>query len=162
MGGFPTESYTVVFDASQNGGQLAVWIVGPIVAVILGSIAWVLGQSENVHERDQGHNFGVFSVIALLVSLVGFSVTAAEYYRAVRALRNHECRVAEGEVADFVPTDLGGHTIEKFRVGDRCFEYGSAKGLIVFDSRSNHGYIHDGVHVRITYKDSDILRIEVK
>ena len=70
--------------------------------------------------------------------------------------------MVEGTVEDFTPMPPGGHSIECFKVGKKSFQYGSGWGSIVFNSDSNHGYIHSSASVRITYRDEDILRVEIK
>jgi hypothetical protein len=105
----------------------------------------------------------------LLISVCGFAVSPVffigrygEYRQAKKALPTGNYQVAEGTVEDFSPMPPGGHSIESFKVGKNSFQYGSGWGSIVFNSDWNHGYIHSGATLRITYRDGDILRIAVK
>jgi hypothetical protein len=86
----------------------------------------------------------------------------SEYHSAEKALLKHDYSVAEGIVTDFIPMPPGGHATESFRVGGARFAYGSGWGSTVFNSEWNTCFIHNGVQARITYRGSDILKVEVR
>ncbi len=56
----------------------------------------------------------------------------------------------------------GGHANESFRINGVNFSYSGGFGSTVFNSEWNKGAIRDGVEARISYRGSDILKIEVK
>lgn len=86
----------------------------------------------------------------------------SEYYQAKYALKTGDYQVAEGIVETFVPMPPGGHATESFEINKIPFRYRSGSGSVFFNSEWNRGYVHDGVQVRISYKDEHILRVEIR
>ena len=155
-------NYHIVFDASRNGSELAIFAL-PLVGVLLAaSIGWALKGSSDSKEALKGRVSLLFSAVGFVLSLVLLLGHYSEYYRAKKALQTGHYQVIEGTVKNFVPMPPGGHSTESFDIDKTSFRYGSGRGSIVFNSEWNHGYIHNGVQVRIAYKDEDILRIEVR
>jgi hypothetical protein len=134
----------------------------PIFALLPGLIGWALKDSDDPKEAFKGKFFLLLSGCGFALSLVLLIGNYAVYYRAKKALQIRDCQVVEGMVENFIPMPPGGHSIESFKVGQKSFQYGSGWGSTVLNSEWNHGYIHNGVEVRITYKDGDILRVEVR
>jgi hypothetical protein len=157
-----TVGYHIVFDASKNGSQLAIWMLAPIFALVFAAIGWGMRDSGDRTLHQKGTLFVVISSCAFALSLVLVGTNIAEYHRASNSLKRQDYRVAEGVITDFVPMPHQGHAIESFKVGGSSFQYGSGWGSITFNSEWNHGSIHDGVHARISYKDDEILRVEVR
>jgi hypothetical protein len=155
-------NYQVAFDASQNGSQLAIFALGPVFALLFGLIGWSLKGSSDPKYASKGKFFLLISGIGVVLSFVFLIGVFSEYYNAKKSLRTGNFSVAEGTVEDFVPMPPEGHSTESFKVGARSFAYGSGWGSIVFNSEWNHGYIHNGARVRISYRDENILRVEVK
>jgi len=155
-------NYHVVFDASRNGSELAIFALAPIGVLLAASIGWALKGSNDPKEAIKGRMFLLLSAVGLVLSLVLLLGHYSEYYRAKKALQTGDYQVIEGTVKNFIPMPPGGHSTESFDIDKTSFRYGSGRGSIVFNSEWNHGYIHNGVQVRIVYKDEDILRIEVR
>jgi hypothetical protein len=155
-------NYHVVFDASRNGSELAIFALPPIGVLLAASIGWALKGSSDSKEALKGRMFLSLSAVGFVLSLVLLLGHYSEYYRAKKALQTGHYEVIEGTVKNFVPMPPGGHSTESFDIDKTSFRYGSGRGSIVFNSESNHGYVHDGVQVRIAYKDEDILRVEVR
>jgi hypothetical protein len=155
-------NYHVVFDASRNGSELAIFALPPIGVLLAASIGWALKGSSDSKEALKGRMFLLLSAVGFVLSLVLLLGHYSEYYRAKKALQTGHYEVIEGTVKNFVPMPPGGHSTESFDIDKTSFRYGSGRGSIVFNSESNHGYVHDGVQVRIAYKDEDILRVEVR
>ena len=155
-------NYHVVFDVSQNSSQLAIWAIIPVFALLPGLIGWALKGSSDPKGAFKGKFFLVISGCGFAFSLVLLTGRYAEFHQAKKALQTRNYQVAEGTVVDFVPMPPGGHSIERFKVGQTSFQYGSGWGSIVFNSEWNHGYIHNGAAVRITHTGEDILRVEVR
>ena len=154
-------NYHVVFDASRNSSELAIFALAPLGVLLAALIGWALKGSSDPKEALKGKMFLLFSAVGFVFSLVLLFGHYSEYYRAKKALRTRDYQVIEGTVENFVPMPPGGHSTESFDIDKTSFRYGSGRGSIVFNSEWNHGYIHNGVQVRIAYKDEDILRIEV-
>ena len=157
-----TVGYQVVFDASKNGSQLAIWILPPIFSLLFAAIGWAMRDSGDRTLHQKGTFFVAISSCGFALSLVFVGANLAEYCRATNSLKRRDYRVAEGVITAFVPMPPQGHASESFKVGGSSFQYGSGWGSITFNSEWNHGFIHDGVQARITYKGDDILRVEVK
>jgi hypothetical protein len=155
-------NYQVAFDASQNYSQLFIWGLGPIFASIFFLIGWVLRQSTEKFERKKGVFFTAVSSALLAGSLLFLFAAANDLRIAKTALRSGRVKIAEGTIENFVPMPPGGHATESFIVDGTPFSYGSGWGSITFDSDWNTGFIHNGVQVRIAYRNGEILRIEVK
>jgi hypothetical protein len=152
--------YQVVFDASRNGSQLAIYLLIPVFALIPGMIGWALKDSADPKESLKGKFFLLISAVGFCFSLVFLAGNSNEYFKAKRALETGDYAVVEGTVRNFVPMPRGGHSTESFDIGQVSFRYGSGWGSIVFNSEWNRGFIHDGVRLRIAYQNGDILRIE--
>jgi hypothetical protein len=155
-------NYHVVFDVSQNGSQLAIWFLIPLFALLPGLIGWALKNSGDPQSAFKGRFFILISGCGFAFSLVLLAGHWSNYHHAKKTLETRGYEIAEGAVRDFVPMPPGGHSIESFKVGDASFQYGSGWGSTIFNSEWNHGYIHNGAQVRITYSDGNILRVEVR
>jgi hypothetical protein len=155
-------NYRGVFDISQNGSQLAIWFLPPILTMLFLLIGWALKETEDPQMSSKGKLFMIFSGCGFSLSLLLLVGNFSEYYRAKSALDTGRCQVVEGTVQSFVPMPAGGHSTESFSVGKVSFAYGSGWGATIFNSEWNHGFIHDGARVRITSMNGDILRVETK
>ena len=153
--------YQVVFDASRNGSQLAIYLLIPVFAIIPGLIGWALKDSTDPKESIKGKFFLLVSALGFCFSLVFLTGNCAEYYRAKRVLQTRDYDVVEGTVRNFVPMPPGGHSTESFDIGPASVHYGSGWGSIFFNSEWNRGHVYKGAQLRISYKNGDILRIEV-
>jgi len=129
--------YQVVFDASLNGSQLAIYLLAPLFLLIFAMIGWALKNSLDSKEVVKGKFFLAIAGAVFLLSLVLIAGNAAEYYKAKRALQTGNYKVAEGIVRNFVPMPPGGHSTESFDIGGTSFQYGSGWGSIVFNSEWN-------------------------
>ena len=155
-------NYHVVFDASRNGSELAIYALAPLGVLLAALIGWALKGSSDPKEVSKGKIFLLVAAVGFVFSLVLLVGNYSEYYRARKALQAGDYQLIEGTVKNFVPMPLSGHSTESFDIDTKSFRYGSGRGSIVFNSEWNHGYIHDGVQARIAYKDADILRIEIR
>jgi hypothetical protein len=155
-------AYHNVFDVARNGFQWMTPILISIGACIFLLIGLVLRKSGDPNLSFKGLIFQAVGAIGFVGGLVFLVADFAVYHEASRALSNRDYAVAEGVVTDFAPMPLGGHAVESFRINGVNFSYGSGWGSTVFNSGWNKGTIHNGVSARISYRGSDILRIEVK
>jgi hypothetical protein len=97
-------------------------------------------------------------VLAVLGTILVFGVTNLDYRDAVSKLREGKYAIVEGPVTDFAELSKGGET---FVVDGRRFTYHGDVPTVGFHQMASQGDpIHEGLHVRITYSGSDILRLE--
>ena len=155
-------NYNIVFDASRNGSQLAIYALIPVFVLLPALVGWALKDSDDSKEALKGKFFLLLSAVGFSFSLMLLIGNYGEYYRARKALQTGDYQVVEGIVENFVPMPPGGHSTESFNIGSTSFRYGSGWGSIVFNSEWNHGYIHNGAQVRIAYKNEEILRVEAR
>jgi hypothetical protein len=155
-------NYNVVFDASRNGSQLAMFAAFPVFIALFGLIGWALTSSSDPTESTKGKFFLAGSALGLAMSLMLLVGHYGEYHQAKKALQAGAYDVVERTVQNFVPMPPDGHSTESFSVDQNHFSYGAGWGSIVFNSEWNRGHIHNGAHVRIAYKGAAILRIETR
>ena len=153
--------YHVVFDALQNGSQLAICLFIPLFLFVPGAVDWALKRSPGPRSVLQGKLFLFISIACFGTSLVVAMISFVEYHQMKLALGEGDYQVTEGIVKEFIPMPPSGHPVESFRVGGRSFHYGSGWDSIGFNSAWNRGYIHNDAQVRITHRGVDILRVEV-
>jgi hypothetical protein len=155
-------NYHVVFDALQNGSQLAICLFIPLFLLAPVAVGWALTRSPGPHPALKGKVFLFISIASIGISLMVATISFVEYHQMRLGLAEGDYQVTEGIVKEFVPMPASGHPVESFRVGGASFHYGSGWDSIVFNSAWNRGYIHNGAQVRITHRGVDILRVEVK
>jgi hypothetical protein len=154
--------YRTVFDVTQNGFAWSLPFLISMGAGIFLLLGWALRKSGDRDLSVKGMIFQGSGGIGFLGALVFLIAGYAEYHSASKALTDRDYSIAEGVVTEFIPMPPGGHANESFRVNEAGFSYGSGWGSTVFNSEWNKGFIHNGVQARITYRGSDILRVEGK
>jgi hypothetical protein len=154
--------YHTVFDVTRVGFQWWIPLLMFIFAGMIFGIGWAVRSSGERDSDMKGGLFQIVGVIGLLAAAGWFVSTYSEYHNAAKALATNQCSVAEGVISDFVPMPPGGHSTESFRVAGVKFAYGGGWGSTVFNSEWNTGFIRNGVQAKVTYRGSDILKIEVK
>ena len=154
--------YHTVFDVAQVGFRWWIPLLILVFSALFIGIGWAVRTSAERDLSRKGLLFQGIGIIGILVSLGFFAVQYSEYHSDEEALSHHDYSVVEGVVTDFVPMPPSEHSIESFRVNGVRFQYGSGWGSTVFNSEWNTGFIHDGVQARISYRGSDILKVEVK
>jgi hypothetical protein len=162
LGSLRDEDYHIAFDVTRNGFQWMIPFLISMGAGIFLLLGWALRKSGDRDLSVKGVIFQGLSGIGVLGAL-GFLIAAySTYHNASRALSDHDYSIAEGIVTDFIPMPAGGHAVESFRINGVNFSYGSGWGSTVFNSEWNKGAVHNGVQARISYRGSDILRVEVR
>lgn len=155
-------NYHIVFDALQNGSQLAICLFIPLFVLVPGVVGWALKRSRDPRCGLKGNIFLCLSIASFGTALVAAAISFAEYQQMKLALAHGDYQVAEGIVTEFVPMPSKGYPVESFSVGGSVFSYGTGWDSIVFNSGWNRGYIHNDVQVRIIHRGIRILRVEVK
>jgi len=160
--GQPDVNYHIVFDALQNGSQLAICLFIPLFVLVPGVVGWTLKRSRDLRCELKGNIFLYISIASFGTALVVASISFAEYQQMGLALARGDYQVTEGIVTDFVPMPPSGHPVESFSVGRSSFHYGTGWDSIFFSAEWNRGYIRNDAQVRITHRGVKILRVEVK
>lgn len=100
--------------------------------------------------------FGLFWTGLLGIS--GF----VQSHNAVRVFTDCPRSTVEGVVTDFQPMPYEGHRDECFSVQEQRFCYSDYELTPGFHRSASHGGpIHEGLPVRITYRDGMILRLQI-
>ena len=154
--------YQVVFDALRNGSELAICVLIPLLFLVPGIVGWTRIRSRDTNSARKGKFLLLASTIGFAASVILASISFVDYRQMKKAIATGDYQVTEGTVSDFVPMPSSGHNPdESFSVGGVFFRYGAGWDSLVFNAAWNRGYIHNGAHVRITYRGTDILRVEV-
>ena len=155
-------TYRTVFDAAQNG--FAAWWVPAFsfifvllsAGIVMGLPGLRWGQRSPVSDR--------FALgFTVLLTLLAFGVTFADYRGAVSKLRHGKYEIVNGPVTHFTKLPKWGwQKAETFVVdGHRFTYYGYIVSAGFHQMASQGGPIHDGLYVRVTYSGSQILRLEI-
>jgi len=155
-------SYHTVFDVGQAGFQ---WWISFLIGIASGLailVGWALKNQDETSDDPGLPVFRFFGFAGMLVALAVLAYMYVEYHSSVKALSTRDYTTAEGVVTEFVHNHHGKITTESFRVNGILFHCSNGFGSEAFTSDWNTGFIRNGVEARITYRRSDILRVEVK
>lgn len=157
--------YKLVYDAAA-AGYTDWWFP----AIGLG-IAVIIAISVYTKRRDPGLNLRIALAALGLVLLLGwiqvFGLQTFRSFRGMRnALENGSYTVVEGVVENFVPSDAGDHTEERWQVTSNgtVHEYHYVRSRLTpgFRQTAVHGGpIRSGLRVRIADVDGYIARLEI-
>ena len=162
--------YTTVFDISQQnfyGWAFFLSIAGGIavVSVLLsrmiehGYVAPIKGWSKKASVW-----FGyVICVFFLFTGGIMAKISYDDYAYLLSTLEQGQALVVQGCVQDFSPKLIKGRgELERFRVRGVLFEYSGSDLSPGFQQTAfKGGPIHEGLHVRISYVNKIILKLEV-
>ena len=154
-------NYHVVFDALQNGSELAICLFVPLYLLVPGVVGWALQRTPGQHSKVKEKIFQFISIASFGISLVAAAISLVEYHQMKSSLAAGDYQVTEGIVEEFVPLPSSGQPVESFRVGGASFHYGSGWDSLFFNSAWNRGNIHNHTQIRITHRGNNILRVEV-
>jgi hypothetical protein len=87
--------------------------------------------------------------------------TYLQYRSAASALYDGRAQVVEGGVAHFTPGPENRRGYESFCVEEKCFRYREGDGAGFNQTRPYGGPVTGGLHVRVTYLDDTIIRLEL-
>jgi hypothetical protein len=116
-------------------------------------------------------NIGKFLIrrighILCFVAAIIAAYTSAKWFTTKRAgalaLEKGKCSVIQGEVTSFRPMTYAGQPHESFSIGNQSFSYSDFVVTPCFNNSSSHGGpMRPGLHLRVSYSDDCILRIEI-
>lgn len=158
--------YQVVFDITSAGYKSWSFDALGIICIVIGGCGVAINRKLLRGERNSPGTgkLPAFIVLGFAAVWTLFSFDSYRDYRSlVAAVETGAARVAEGGVSNFTPMPVTGHAMEKFCVGDACFEYSDFVVTNGFNNTSSHGGpIRDGRPVRITYVGNSIVKLEVQ
>ena len=164
--GSAMSQYRLAFDVSTDGYQTWRSALFPAGMLLVSLITLIVlrstGSIDDKGNRRHRAIAGLVGAASALICVLMLRSTWSAYDTLRTSLRNGAFQVVEGRVVDFVPQDPGGHTPERFRVGDVRFEYSETYITSAFHQiAAKGGPIHPGVTVRIADVDGAIARLEI-
>ncbi len=157
-------TYRIVFDLTQSGYRSWWFPAFGLLFVAIGVVLIVLSHRGVIDRSSPWKAVSpyLFFGFALLWSAGAFASTFGEYRRLRHAIETGQAQVVEGVVTNFVPMPYEGHASESFSVDGRRFAYSDYVVTAGFNNTSSHGGpIRAGLHVRITFVDATIVRLEI-
>jgi hypothetical protein len=159
-------TFTTVFDAGQQG--YSNWWF-PAVGLVF--VAWGMAQifwpgtirralpvGLRGGVRGQTYNREIV-LVASIWTVVTFCITAMGSWGAGHRLNQGLYEVVEGPITDYANN---GRSNESFSVNGHRFSYSDYIVTSGFHTTASHGGpIHEGLYVRITYSNDQILRLEI-
>jgi hypothetical protein len=159
--------YRTAFDIAQVGYKNWTFPALGLVLVAIGA-ALVIAHRHlpgwwGSHPRASRVFGFAFLGFALVWTVVSFELTYREYSSLVESSISGEgVGTVEGRVSNFRPMPAAGHSMERFCVESKCFEYSDYVLTAGFNNTSSHGGpIREGLPVRVTYVYGTIIRLEV-
>lgn len=158
--------YQVVFDITDVGYKSWRFPAHGLTFVVLGVALVVFRKRLPGWPRKYPRLRAAFSFLFLgfsvIWTLVTFVATYSEYSSLLTAKKTGQAKVIEGNVRDFEPMPVTGHSMERFCVQDTCFEYSDYVITAGFNNTTSHrGPIKEGLPVRVTYVGNAIAKLEV-
>jgi hypothetical protein len=152
--------YVTVFEITQKPFQW--WFSGFGLIFVVVGIALIFIDKKWPSQRRVKVTGYFMLVFALLWTAVTFTSTFGDYRKFTEAYRRGNYAVVEGTVKNFHPMPYGGHESECFSVQDSRFCYSDYTVQPGFNQSASHGGpIREGLPVRVTHCDGQILRLEV-
>jgi len=158
--------YRTVFDIAQAGHKVWRFPSQGLIFVVIGVFLILFrrrlphwGRTSSLFDTAFPFAFFGFAVAWTLVSFVS---TYRDYTALRRTIEDGGARVVEGVVSEFRPMPFEGHTMERFCVKDKCFEYSDYVITGAFNkTRSHGGPIQLGLPVRVTFVGTCIVKLEI-
>lgn len=156
--------YHVAFDITEAGFRYWWFSASGLAAVVAGllMVRWQGRLTQLGAPRARRVFAWFFLSFGTLWTLAAFTGTYGEYRRLVAAVEAGNVAYVEGIVENFVPMPYSGHSMERFEVEGKRFEYSDYALTSGFNNtRSHGGPIRAGRRVRIGYVGNTIVRLEV-
>ena len=159
------DGYGVVYDLTQTGFSNWWFPAFGLIFVAVGSVLVYFRKDLPVKGpvfMQRAFPF-IFLGFSIFWTLLAFSGPFLSYRQIVHAIAEDRAKVVEGEVTDFVPMPAAGHSMEHFCVQQVCFSYSDFVVGGGFNNTASHGGpIHAGLPVRVTYVDTEIVKLETR
>lgn len=128
-----------------------------------------LNQETNHRQVITERVFAIFGLcVVSCVLLVTLTTTIIDYYNIQKIYNDRNWLIVEGEVEDFIPMELEGHSSESFTVNGVNFTYSRSAPTYGYHlAKVDGGYIKgNGQKIRIHYVNYNnnnlILKLEIK
>ncbi len=158
------QQFVTAYDVLDQAYDDRMWLLVGLVVLVVVSLVAILDA-----KRHRPRRLGRGSVIVVFSSLtlgLGWMVLGAfaERSRCLTWALNNEFTVVEGNIEDYKPMPSHEHGKESFTVGGVFFQYSDYDNLSnggFVQTASHGGPIRPGLHVRISYHQDRILKVEV-
>lgn len=150
-----------VFDLAAVGysGWSAVAIAA---AITLGITILMLVLTKLTGKTPVPAGLWLGPIVAAVITVVIFATSWTEYRTALEVLQTGRYESVEGPVENFVPRPITGHSLERFSVAGRHFEFSDFNLTPGYRrSRARGGVFAPGVYVRLRVHSGTILHVEV-
>jgi hypothetical protein len=159
-------AYNVVFNISTVGYKEWPYVAGGSAFIFLGILLVKYAHRVSIWDNMSRGFRRIFSWIFLSVgiswTIFVFIGTYFQYVSMLDDYKKGHYEVVEGVVTNFKPMPYSGHMDECFTVNTVRFCYSDYGGTPGFNNtRSHGGPIRSGLHVRISYVDNVILKLEI-
>ncbi|HEY2891148.1 MAG TPA: hypothetical protein VGJ31_11000 [Dongiaceae bacterium] len=159
-------NWQTVFDLETAGYKSWYWGVWPLAFAAIGvALRWkpaffqTARKKRPLKPRDAGL---LLIVVGLSFAVLICTETFADFHDLLADLRTGKYQIAEGVVTNFHPMPYTGHSMETFDVGDAHFKYSDYVVDAGFNNTASHGGpLRPGLHVRIFYSGSHILKLQI-
>lgn len=161
--------YKVVYDLQTSDLPLTnyLFILPGAVIFIIGAVTYLFRDyfTNPFRKKPMPQRFPIFLLLfgALWMQLSSLSLYV-QYNTLNRAIKAGKVNTIEGRVVHFSPLDYIKHPKEHFCISESevCFSYSDLIAGPGFNQTTAHGGpIHNGLPVRVTYKDNAIVKLEV-
>lgn len=146
-------SFTQIYAINYFNMPQILYLILMLVIVFIGIVIF----SSRI--RSQKKIF--WGIIATLVFLAIFEVPGlTRYFVNINCLKNGNFEIVEGEVKTFISGSPKG--IETISMPDKTFTYSCSSTVNGGLNHSVADKVKEGMYIRISYKESSILRLEVE
>lgn len=153
--------WEIIWNISDKGYQVWVFLLIPLAFVIVGIVL-----AAHAKRFFLG---SILTISGIVVFVLTSRQTVSRYFEIQQALQSGNYDITEGVVMNLVPAeDRYDPTIkalpkETFSVGEKTFSYHHRIQCWCYNQTAiKGGLIHEGLYVRISSLDGDIIRIEEK
>jgi hypothetical protein len=144
-------NYRTVFDVSDLSRTDGI-VVAIAFILVVAPLARVM--------MRENRGFPILAVVSVCAVFVVIGMFR-QRFTLVAAEKAHRFEVVEGIVTRFQPAPYTGHEDERFCVESKCFAYSDYVVTQAFNKTSSHGGpIREGLHARISYVGSSIIKVE--
>lgn len=159
--------YRVAYDILAEGMGFERIRILILVLVLTALFSFILIYHIRKYREDERGISELFCIIQLLVIWAGavfiFCAVFSEGRRSLTWAKQGDYKVVEGTVTNFKPMPRSGHAEESFSVNGVTFFYSDYNlSHAGFHNAASHGGpIRQGLHVKISYHDDRILKVEI-
>jgi hypothetical protein len=156
----------VVFDLANVGYKECTFVIFGLIFIFIGLFLVRYAHRIKVWDHFSKQSRRVFAFVflgfALVWTFAAFALSYSQYRSVYDKYQKGDYQIADGIVHNFVPMPYSGHSKECFSVNWRRFCYADGISTPGFNNTQSHGGpIRSGLHVRVSYVDETIVKLEV-